>query len=91
MSVLPANDAKRRLIAIIKAPGTALTLERHGKDKYGRSLGRPYANDAPIADAMIKAGQARPYGGGKREPWQSCEVGQFPLRQLPSSGASCRA
>ena len=61
--------AKERLIAILRTPEAALTIERHGVDKYRRSLGRLYVNGIPVSDLMIQAGLARPYKGKKREPW----------------------
>lgn len=46
-----------------------VTLERHGKDKYGRTLARVYVREGDLAALLIQNGLGRPYRGGKREGW----------------------
>lgn len=48
-----------------------VTIRRDGKDVYGRTLAHVYADGENVARALIGAGLARPYQGGKREGW--CE------------------
>ena len=61
-------EAKARLSALLKSGPR--TIERHGLDKYRRTLGRVFVGGVPVADVMIREGHARPYGDG-RKPW--CE------------------
>jgi micrococcal nuclease len=46
-----------------------LQIIRGGADRYGRSLVALSDGPMPIADRMIAAGHARPYGGGQRDGW----------------------
>lgn len=48
-----------------------VTIRRDGTDRYGRTLAHVYADGENVARALISAGLARPYQGGKREGW--CE------------------
>lgn len=48
-----------------------VTIRRDGTDRYGRTLAYVYADGENVARALISAGLARPYQGGKREGW--CE------------------
>ncbi|WP_290897841.1 thermonuclease family protein [Hoeflea sp.] len=38
-------------------------------DRYGRTLACVYADGRDVAKALIAAGLARPYDGGRREGW----------------------
>ena len=43
-----------------------ITLESHGKVKYGRSLGRLFAGDTDVCEALKNEGHAVEYSGGKK-------------------------
>ncbi len=60
-------EAKARLSALLKSGPR--TIERHGLDKYRRTLGRVFVGGVPVADVMIGEGFARPYHGEGRKPW----------------------
>jgi len=53
--------------------GAKIEIMSYGYGKFGRVIATPYAlkNDVRIdvCDALLKAGLAREYTGGKREPW----------------------
>lgn len=50
--------------------GEIVTLKQVRLGKYaGRALGQIWKGGASLGDALIKAGHAKPYTGGKREPW----------------------
>lgn len=55
--------AKARLVELCS--GT-VTLESHGKGKYGRILGKLYADGTDICDTLISEGHAVEYWGGKK-------------------------
>lgn len=61
-----AVAARDALIALLNA-GT-LVLERHGKDRYGRTLARPLVNGADAGAALVARGLARVYVPGE-SPW----------------------
>lgn len=44
-------------------------IERHGKDRYGRTLARVTVDGIDLAVLLVDAGLGRPYGGGKRKSW----------------------
>lgn len=46
-----------------------VTLVREGTDRYGRTLVAAFLDGSPLAGAMIAAGHARPYAGGRRQEW----------------------
>jgi len=46
-----------------------VTLITHKDDKYGRYLCDIYLDELNINNEMIRIGYARPYDGGKRQPW----------------------
>ena len=46
-----------------------LTLSVAGPDKYGRMLGRARMGTEDLGSALLAAGLARPYTGGRRAPW----------------------
>jgi endonuclease YncB( thermonuclease family) len=60
-------EAKARLGELLR--GSDLTIRRHRIDKYGRRLGRLYVDGVAVADVMTRELLARPYHGGRREPW----------------------
>lgn len=62
--------ASREAAAAWLARG-AFHLTATGRDKYGRLLAVIRRGQDDLAEALIAAGHARPYGGGKRLPW--CE------------------
>ncbi len=61
-----AAQAKQVMEILVKQP---MRLERLGNDKYGRTLARGFIGRDDIGALMIGAGLARPYDGGRREPW----------------------
>lgn len=70
-------QAARQKLATLVAPATegkgdgTIRLHDVEYDKYGgRVRARvTLADGTDLAQAMIKAGHARPYNGGKRQPW----------------------
>lgn len=46
-----------------------VTIRRDGTDRYGRTLAYVYADGENVARALISAGLARPYQGGRRDGW----------------------
>jgi len=46
-----------------------VTVITHKEGKYGRYLVDIYRNDILVNDMLIARGFAKPYYGGKREPW----------------------
>jgi micrococcal nuclease len=67
-----AAEAARALVAAALAGGEAVLSDVH-YDKYGgRVLARVAAPDGTdIARTLLEHGLARPYGGGRRQPWCS--------------------
>lgn len=63
---LRAVAARDALIALLNAG--SLVLERHGQDRYGRTLARPLVNGADAGAALVKRGLARVYVPGE-SPW----------------------
>jgi len=57
-----ATEFARRWVAERKPISVLLT----GRDKYGRELGRVVSGGEDLAQALIAAGHARAYDGGKR-------------------------
>jgi endonuclease YncB( thermonuclease family) len=50
--------------------GGAVSIERNGTDRYGRTLARVLVNGKDLAKTIIEAGHGRPYDGkGKRGSW----------------------
>ncbi len=39
------------------------------QDRYGRTLAKVFIGGRDVAELMIQGGFARPYSGGKRQPW----------------------
>lgn len=54
-----ANFLRRRL-------GTVVKVKIVGKEKYGRTLAELYTLRGCVNDAMVRAGHAKYYGGGKK-------------------------
>lgn len=46
--------------------GKPITLQRHGTDKYDRTLAHVFVGDISVSDYMLQSGHARPYGGGSK-------------------------
>lgn len=46
-----------------------VSIERHGTDKYGRTLARVFSRGQDIAGLIIAEGLGRAYFGGRRLPW----------------------
>lgn len=65
-----ALAAKARLAQLIAMPGAALARAKgKGKCKYGRTLATLTVDGEDAAAIMVREGHARPYDGGKRQPW----------------------
>jgi endonuclease YncB( thermonuclease family) len=62
--------AARDALAAMLAEGPA-TIGEVGLDKYGgRMLAAAYANrSGDVSTALLEAGLARRYSGGRRQPW----------------------
>jgi endonuclease YncB( thermonuclease family) len=60
----PAKEYLEKLIA-----GKLFSCNLQGREKFGRIIADAYLgkDQGWLSEAMIKAGHARPYGGGKRE------------------------
>lgn len=61
-----AREARQRLAAILNSHDWVLT--RHGKDRYGRTLGRFHIGSQTAGGMLVDAGLARVWTG-RREPW----------------------
>jgi micrococcal nuclease len=62
--------AKDRVIELLPA-GSKFIFHSLGFGKFGRTLGIPFFENKSICQILIDEGHARPYSGGKREPWLS--------------------
>lgn len=60
------QKAKRRLVELLRTPPT---LERHGRDHYGRTLAVVRVDGGDVAVTLIHEALARPYDGHQRAPW----------------------
>ena len=61
--------AKARVKELIPKNFTMRTY-KDAKGKFGRILGEPLTGDGKsVCDILIEEGHARPYSGGKKEPW----------------------
>jgi endonuclease YncB( thermonuclease family) len=66
------REAGRRAAEFVRAwaaRGGRITLTVTGREKYGRPLGAIARDGEDLAAALIAAGHARPYDGGRREAW----------------------
>lgn len=61
--------AKHRLTDIIRVAGTVDLEIEPSRDKYGRFLAVARADGRDVGAILISEGLARPYDGGKRQPW----------------------
>lgn len=61
-----AREAKGMLQRLA---GARVWLSEIGRDRYGRILARVYGGSGELGEAMIQAGLARPYDGGRRRGW----------------------
>jgi endonuclease YncB( thermonuclease family) len=64
-----ARNAKRMTESLCRK-ADVLELRNIRRDKYFRLLADVWADGKSIADILIKNGLARPYSGGKKEPWE---------------------
>ena len=65
-----AQLAKARLQAILQSGDIKFVPdEKRKKDKYGRDLGRILWGGKDVGDILVAEKLARPYSGGKRQPW----------------------
>lgn len=46
-----------------------VTVDNIGKEKYGRALGNLFVGEISLGAALLNAGLAVEYHGGKRTPW----------------------
>jgi endonuclease YncB( thermonuclease family) len=63
---IAAREATAKLRQLLA--GQPVTVERHGLDRYGRTLARLTTPAGDVEDAMLAAGLALPYEPG-REAW----------------------
>jgi endonuclease YncB( thermonuclease family) len=65
-----AVRARDRLAELAGPPGTVLELRGLKPDKYaGRYDAAVLRAGADLAERLVEEGLARPYDGGRREPW----------------------
>ena len=60
------QELKRRI-----RKASQISIERHGRDRYGRILAEVRIDGRPLAAEMIASGHARAYSGGRRRGWCS--------------------
>lgn len=63
------REAKAFTAQWLEGRARLLAIAPTGQDKYGRLLVHVRAGDEDLARALVEAGHARPYAGGKRAPW----------------------
>lgn len=63
-----ARLAKQKTVAMIRS-AKIIELKRMRRDKYFRIDADVYVDGKSIAQALIKAGLAVPYQGGKKVTW----------------------
>lgn len=61
--------AASRTLRRLAAEAGTVTIEATGRDRYGRTLAHLTLDGRDVAGALISAGLARPYAGGRREGW----------------------
>lgn len=66
-----AAVAARDFVAALLSSGGPIEVERHGLDKYRRTLVVVRVGGRDLGDALIASGHARPYQRGRRLPWCS--------------------
>ena len=62
------EEATEKLRALLNSGAVTMTHIDRDRDKYGRLLRNVAVNGADVGEAMISAGVAREYAGGRR-PW----------------------
>jgi micrococcal nuclease len=60
--------SKARLKELLRGQKVRLECTKE-KGKFGRILGSLWIDDRNINDQLIEEGHARPYWGGKKNPW----------------------
>lgn len=60
------QELKRRI-----RRASRISIERHGRDRYGRILAEVRIDGQSLATQMIASGHARAYSGGRRRGWCS--------------------
>ena len=65
-----ARKAKQFTVAMLRN-GEVIEVRNPQRGKYFRIVGDVFVDGESLAQALIKAGLARPYDGGKRRGW--CE------------------
>ena len=67
---LAAGQAATAAMHDIIASGQRLELHvQPERDRYGRGLGTLTVEGTDVARVLVAAGHARPYDGGRRQPW----------------------
>lgn len=66
VETIAAREAAAKLRQLLA--GQPVTIQRHGLDRYGRTLARLTTPAGDVEDAMLAAGLALPYEPG-REAW----------------------
>lgn len=61
--------ATLRLQALLNQGPVTLKVPRRDTDRYGRKLRIIERNGASLGMILVQEGLARPYTGGKRQPW----------------------
>ena len=62
--------AKARLGELLSSGRVEVIPEtKRGREKYNRTLATIKVNGVDVGGILIKEGLARPYNGGKRQPW----------------------
>lgn len=61
-----AGKAAAAFTAALLPPGTAIVVSSHTLDKYGRVLGDVRVAGRDLSAALLNAGHAVPYTGGRR-------------------------
>jgi micrococcal nuclease len=62
------EEATEKLHALLNSGAVTMTSIDRDRDVYGRMLRNVQVNGADVGEAMVGAGVAREYGGGRR-PW----------------------
>lgn len=64
---IAAERARSRMIELLGSD--EVRLERHGCDRYERTLARVFVDGRDVAETLIEEGLGRPYAGGHRDGW----------------------
>lgn len=68
-TVLGKAQAAKKFLEDILRSGKVIILDSIQRDKFFRINARVMVDGQDVAQALINAGHARPYQGGKRLPW----------------------